>query len=103
MIRLTTWLSHTWNTLKNIGCKVGPFIEKAASIVRIVDNAMSYFPCKIGEIGKAINHYSGIIDSFTGLLPDSPLKNKLVQYTGNVNQAYIQQQNPMKYGVLNTS
>jgi hypothetical protein len=49
-----------------------------------------------------------------GLIPDSPLKIILRQYTGytgninsgytgNVNQAYLQQQNPMKYGVLNSS
>jgi hypothetical protein len=48
-----------------------------------------------------------MIDSFTGLLPDSPLKNKLrhytgytgntgMGYTGNDNQAFLQQQNPMK-------
>jgi hypothetical protein len=64
---------------------------------------MSYLPDKVGEIGKSINPYSGMIDSFTGLIPDSPLKNKLIQYTCNVNQAYLQQQNPMKYGVLNPS
>jgi hypothetical protein len=63
---------------------------------------MSYFSGKVGEIGKAINHYSGMIDSFTGFIPDSRLKNKLIQYTSNINQAYLQQQNPMKYGVLNT-
>jgi hypothetical protein len=114
MTRFSTWLGNTWNTLKNVGSKVGAFIGKAAPIVRTVDNAMSYLPGKIGTIGKAINHYGGMIDSFTGLLPDSPLKNKLRQYTGytgninqaytgNVNQAYLQQQNPMKYGVLNTS
>jgi hypothetical protein len=103
MTRFTIWLSNTWNTLKKVGRKVGAFIGKAAPIVRTIGNAMSYFPGKVGEIGKAINHYSGIIDSFTGLIPDSPLKNKLMQYTGNVNQAYLQQQNPMKYGVLTPS
>jgi hypothetical protein len=39
---------------------------------------MSYFPGKVGKIGKAINKYSGMIYSFTGLIPDSPLKNKLL-------------------------
>jgi hypothetical protein len=51
---------------------------------------MSYFPGKVGEMGKAINHYSGMIDCFIGLIPDSPLKNKLIKYTCNVNQAYLQ-------------
>jgi hypothetical protein len=103
MTRFRTWLSNTWNTLKNVSSKVEAFIGKAAPIVRTVGNAMSYFPGKVGEIGKAIHKYSGMIDSFTGLIPDSRLKNKLIQYTGNVNQAYLQQQNPMKYGVLNPS
>jgi hypothetical protein len=98
MTRLTTWLSNTWNTLKNVGSKVRSFIGKAAPIVRTVGNAMTYFPGKVGEISKAINHYRGMIDSFTGLLQNSPLKNKIIQYTGNVNQAYLQQQNPMKMG-----
>jgi hypothetical protein len=93
----------TWNTLKNVGSKVGAFIGKAAPIIRTVGNAMSYLSGKVGEIGKAINHYSGMLDSFAGLLPNSPLKNKIIQYTGNVNQAYLQQQNPMKYAVLNPS
>jgi hypothetical protein len=44
-----------------------------------------------------------MIDSFNALIPDSPLKNKLIQYTGNVNQAYLQQQNPIKDGGLNPS
>jgi hypothetical protein len=44
-----------------------------------------------------------MVDSFTGLLPNSPLKNKIIQYTDNVNQTYLQQQNPMKYGGLNPS
>jgi hypothetical protein len=44
-----------------------------------------------------------MIDSFFGLLPSSPLKDKIIKYTGNVNQAYLQQKNPMKYGVLNPS
>jgi hypothetical protein len=64
---------------------------------------MSYFPGKVVEIGKVINHYRGMIDSLTGLLTNSPLKNKLIQYMGNVNQVYLQQQNPMKYGALNQS
>jgi hypothetical protein len=58
---------------------------------------MSYFPGKVGEIGKTINHYNGMIDSFTGLIPDIPLKNKLIQYTDNVNQFYLQHQNSMKW------
>jgi hypothetical protein len=95
-------LSSTWNTLKNVGSKVGTFIGKGARIVRTVGNAMSYFPGKVGEIGKAINYYSGMIDGFIGLIPDRPLKNKLMQYTGNVNQAYLKQ-NRMKYRVLNSS
>jgi hypothetical protein len=85
MTRFTTWLSNTWNTLKNIVNKVGSFIGKTAPIIRTVGNAMSYFPGKVGEIGKAINHYGGMIDSFTGLLSNSPLKVKLIQYKGNVN------------------
>jgi hypothetical protein len=64
---------------------------------------MSYLPGKVGEIGKAITYYSGMIDSFTGLIPYSPLKNQILKYTGNANQSYLQQQNPMKYGVLNPS
>jgi hypothetical protein len=44
-----------------------------------------------------------MIDSFTGLLPNGPLKEKFISYTGNINQAYLQNQNSMKYGVLNTS
>jgi hypothetical protein len=64
---------------------------------------MTYFPGKAGEIGKAIPHYGRMIDSFTDELPNSPLKNKIMQYTNNVNQAYLQQQNPMKYVVLNPS
>jgi hypothetical protein len=40
-----------------------------------------------------------MIDTFTGLFPNSPLKKQIIKYTGNVNQAYLQQQNPMKYGV----
>jgi hypothetical protein len=103
MNRFTTWLSNTWNTLKSVSSKVGSFIGKAASIIITVGNEMSYLLGKIGEIGKAINHYIGMIDSFTGLIPDSPLKNKLIQYTGNVNQAYLQQKNPMKYEFLNPS
>jgi hypothetical protein len=63
---------------------------------------MSYLPGKIGEIGKAINYYGGMVDSFTGLLPSGPLKDKIISYMGNINQAYLQQQNPMKYGVVNT-
>ena len=102
MTRFTTWLSNTWNTLKNVGSKVGAFIGKAAPIVRTVGNAMSYLPGKVGEIGKAINYYGGMIDSYTGLLPNGPLKDKIISYMGNINQAYLQQQNPMKYGVLNT-
>jgi hypothetical protein len=97
------WLSNTWNTLKNVGSKVGSFIGKAAPIIRTVGNAMSYCPGKAGEICKAINYYSGMIDSFTGVIPNSRLKNKSIQYTCNVNQAYLHQQNPMKYGVLNSS
>jgi hypothetical protein len=73
MTRFTSWLSNTCNTLKNVGNKVGAFFGKAAPIIRTVGNAMSYFPGKVGEIGKAINKYSGMIDSFTGLIPDSPL------------------------------
>jgi hypothetical protein len=61
---------------------------------------MSYLP---GKIGKVINYYRGTIDSFTDLLPNRQLKNKLVQDTGNINQAYLQQQNPMKYRILNPS
>jgi hypothetical protein len=90
MTRFSTWLLNTWNTLKNVGSKVGAFLGKEAPIVRTVGNAMSYFPGKLGKIGKAINHYSGMIDVFTGLIPESPLKNKLIKYTGNVNQAYLQ-------------
>jgi hypothetical protein len=96
-----TWLSNTWNSLKKVGSKVGAFTGKAAPIIRTVCNAMCYLPGKDGEIGKVINHYSRMIDSLTCLLPNSPLKNKIIQYTCNVNQAYLQQQNPMKYGVLN--
>jgi hypothetical protein len=103
MTRFTTWLSSIWNTLKSVGSKVGSFISKAAPIIKIVGNAMSYFPGKVGEIGKAINHYGGMINSVTGLIPNSPLKDKIIKYTGNVNQSYLQQRNPMKYGVLNPS
>jgi hypothetical protein len=60
---------------------------------------MSYFPGKVGEIGKAINHNSGMIDSFTGLLSNRPIKNQIIKYTVHVNQAYHQQQNQMKYGI----
>jgi phage-related protein len=70
-----TWLSNTWNTLKNIGSKVGSFFGKAVPIIRTVGNAMSYLP---GKIGQAISHYSEMIDSFNGFIPDSPLKNKLI-------------------------
>jgi hypothetical protein len=66
MTRFSTWVSNAWNTLKNVGSKVGAFIGKAAPIVRTVGNAISYLPGKVGEIGKAINHYSRIRDSFTG-------------------------------------
>jgi hypothetical protein len=59
MTRFTTYLSSTWNTLKNVGSKVETFIGKAAPIVRTVGNVMSYFPGKIGERGKSINHYGG--------------------------------------------
>jgi hypothetical protein len=69
-------LSNTWNTLKNIGSKVGSFIGKASPIIRTVGNAMSYLPGKVGEISKIINHYSGMVDIFTGLLPNTPLKIK---------------------------
>jgi hypothetical protein len=103
MTRFTICLSNTGNTLQNVGSKVESFIGKTTPIIRTVGNAMSYLPGKICEIGKVINHYGGMIDSFTGLIPDSPLKNKIIQYTGNVNQANLQQQNPMKYGVLNPS
>jgi hypothetical protein len=89
MTRFSTWLSSTWNTLKNVVNKVGVFIGKAAPIIRTVGNAMSYLPGKVGEIGKAINQYSGMIDGFNRLLPDSPLKNKIIQYTDNVNQAFL--------------
>jgi hypothetical protein len=51
MTRFTTWLSNIWNTLKNVGSKVGSFIGKAAPIIRTIGNAMSYFPGKVGEIG----------------------------------------------------
>jgi hypothetical protein len=74
MTKFTTWLSNTWNTLKNVGSKVGSFIGKASPIIRTVGNAMSYFPSKVGEIGKAIHHYGGIIDSFLDLLPKWSLK-----------------------------
>jgi hypothetical protein len=40
---------------------------------------MSFLPGKVGEIGKAINPYSGMINGFTDLLPDSSLKNKVIQ------------------------
>jgi hypothetical protein len=69
--------------------KIGSFISKAAPIIKTVGNAMSYFPCKIGDIGKAINHYGGMMDSFTSLIPNSWLKDKIIKYTGNVNQAYL--------------
>jgi hypothetical protein len=62
MTRFNTWLASTWNTLKNVGSKVGAFIGKVAPIVRTVGNAMSYLSGKVGEIGKAINHYSGMKD-----------------------------------------
>jgi hypothetical protein len=78
MTSYTTWLSKTWNTLKNVSSKVGSFIGKEAPIIRTVGNAISYFLGKIGEIVKAINHYSGTIDSFTGLLPNSQLKNNII-------------------------
>jgi hypothetical protein len=78
MTRFSIWLSRTWNTLKNVGSKVGAFIGKAAPIIRAVGNAMSYLSGKVGEIDKAINHYRGMIDGFTGLIPDSPLKNKII-------------------------
>jgi hypothetical protein len=93
MTRFRTWLSNTWNTLKNVGSKVGSFIGKAAPIIRTVGNAISYLPGKVGEIGKATNRYSGSIDSFTDLFPNSPRKNQFMKYTGNFNQAYLQQQN----------
>jgi hypothetical protein len=99
MNRFTIWLSNTWNTLKNVGSQVGSLIGKAASILRTIGNAKSYLLGKVSEIGKAINHYSGMIDSFTGLIPNSPLNNQIMKYTGNVNQVYLQQQNPMKYQV----
>jgi hypothetical protein len=51
MTRFTTWLSNTWNTLKNVGSKVGAFIGKATLIIRTVGNGMSYFPGKVGDIG----------------------------------------------------
>jgi hypothetical protein len=86
MTRFTTWLSSIWNTLKNVCIKVGTFIEKAAYIIRTLGHAMTYLPYKMSEISKAINHYGGMIDSFTGLLPNSPLKDKIIKYTGNVNQ-----------------
>jgi hypothetical protein len=35
-----------------------------------------------------------MIDSFTGLLLNSPLKIKLIKYTGFISKAYLQQQNP---------
>jgi hypothetical protein len=101
MTRFATWLSSTWNTLKNVDSKIGSIIGKADPIIRIVGNAMRYFPGKVGEIGKTINHYGGMIDSFTGLLPNSPLKNQIMKNTGNVNQAYLQQQNSNRYGFLN--
>jgi hypothetical protein len=41
-----------------------------------------------------------MIDSSTGLIPNNPLKDKIIKYNGNVNQAYLQQQNPIKYRVL---
>jgi hypothetical protein len=56
MTRFTTWILTTWNTLKNVGNIEGSFIGKAATIISIVGNAMSYFPGKEGEIGKATNH-----------------------------------------------
>jgi hypothetical protein len=65
MTRFTTWLSSTWNTLKKFSSKVGSFIGKAAPLIRTVGNAMSYCPGKICGIGKAINHYGGMINSFT--------------------------------------
>jgi hypothetical protein len=46
MTRFTTWLSTSWNTLKNVGSKVGAYIGKAAPMVRTVSNVMSYFPSK---------------------------------------------------------
>jgi hypothetical protein len=101
--RFTIWLSSTWNTNKKCDSKVGSFIGKAAPLIRTVGNVMSYFPGKIGEIGKANNHYGGMIDSFTDLLSNNPIKNQIIKYTGNINQAYLQQQNPIKYGVLTPS
>jgi hypothetical protein len=53
--------------VKNVGSKVGSFIDKAALLIRTAGNTISYFPGKVGEIVKAINHYSRMIDSFTGL------------------------------------
>jgi hypothetical protein len=103
MTKFRTWLSSTWNILKNVDSKVGAFIGKAAPIIRTVGNAMSYLPGKIGEIGKAINYYGGMVDSYTGLLPNGQLKDKMISYTGNVNQVYLQQLNPMKYEALTSS
>ena len=85
MTRFATWLSRTWNTLKNVGSNVGSFIDKAAPIIRTVGHARSYFPGKVGEIGKAIKYYGGIIDSFNSLLANSLLKDKIIKYTGHDN------------------
>jgi hypothetical protein len=62
------------------GRKVGSFIGKAAPIIRTVGNGMSYFPGKVGEIDKTISHYSEMLHSFTGLILDSQVKNKIIQY-----------------------
>jgi hypothetical protein len=84
MTRFTTWRSSTWNTLKNVDSKVEAFIRKEAPIIRTEYNGMSYLPYKMGEIGKAINQYGGMIDSFTGILPNSPLKDKIIKYTNTL-------------------
>jgi hypothetical protein len=85
-----TWLSSSCNILKNGGNKTGAFIRKATQIIRTIGNAMCYFPGQMGKIGKAINHYVGIIDSFTGLLSNSTLKKKTIKFLGNVKKAYLQ-------------
>jgi hypothetical protein len=74
MTRFTSWLSNTSNTLKNVGSKVGAFMVKQPQLKRTVGNAMSYLPGKIGEIGKAINYYSGMVDSFTKLITKQSVK-----------------------------
>ena len=69
MGRFTDWFKGALDTARSIGTNVSEFIGKSASIIRNIGNLISYLPIKIGDIGKTIDHFGGMVDSIIRILP----------------------------------